>query len=139
MHKVPLCPLNAMQRAMMTALGLAGTPKASLSPMLTPGSWCSPSVTGLGCPTARAPTALGSDTIQGQVQSDQGETEEREPHARSPEVGVGQNTMDFLWPCLPFRGNNKRPCSWENPFPCFSRCQRARDRDCPGGRKAFWL
>jgi hypothetical protein len=29
-------PLNAMQRAMMTALGLAGTPKASLSPMLTP-------------------------------------------------------------------------------------------------------
>lgn len=118
-----------MQRAMVTALGLVGTPKASLSPMLTPVSWCSPSVTGLGYPTTRTPSALGSDTIQGQAQNDQGKTEEREPHAGSPEVGVGQNTTGFLWPCLLFRGNDKRSCTWENPFPCLSPCQRVRDRD----------
>lgn len=75
---------------MMTALGLAGTPKASLSlssadPSITVFS----PTTGLGCPTTRTPPALGSATIQGQVQSDQGETEEREPGAGSPEVGAG--------------------------------------------------
>lgn len=72
----------------MTALGLAGTLKASLSPMLTPVSWCSPSATGLGCPTTRTPPALGSDTIQAKVQADEGKTKEREPHAGSPEVGI---------------------------------------------------
>lgn len=80
---------KAGQRAMMMALGLARTSEASLCPVLTPISWCSPRFTGLGCATTRPPPALGSGTIQGQVQSDQGETEEREPDAGSTEVGTG--------------------------------------------------
>lgn len=134
-------------------MGWQGHQRLSLFPVLTPVSWYSPHAptSGLGCQTTRTPPALGSASIQGQVQSDQGETEEREPAAGSPEVGAdipemgthnpkvdvgspkvgtGQNTMSFLWLYLLFRRNSKRSQSALGKIlPDLSLHQNTWDRD----------
>ncbi|GAB1295807.1 Polycystic kidney disease protein 1-like 1 [Apodemus speciosus] len=53
-----------------------------------------------GCPATRTPPALGSDAIQGQAQSDQGETEEREPHVGRPEPGVLGGQWHLIGPAI---------------------------------------